>query len=42
MKIRLLGVAAIAAIAMAGCATTYPDSTYYPPSSSSRAIASPR
>ena len=37
MNIRLIGAAAIAALAMAGCATTYPDSTYYPPSSSSSA-----
>ena len=35
MNIRLIGAAAIAALAMAGCATTHPDSTYYPPSSSS-------
>ena len=35
MNIRLIGAAAIAALAMAGCATTYPDSRYDPPPVSS-------
>lgn len=37
MNIRLLGIAAIAALGMAGCASTYPDSRYGgpPPSSAS-------
>jgi outer membrane lipoprotein SlyB len=36
MNIRLIGAAAIASLAMAGCATTYPDSGYNrpPPTSS--------
>ena len=35
MNIRLIGAAAIAALAMTGCATTYPDSRYDPPPVSS-------
>ena len=35
MNIRLIGAAAIAALAMTGCATTHPDSRYDPPPVSS-------
>ena len=35
MNIRLIGATAIAALAMTGCATTYPDSRYDPPPVSS-------